>query len=275
MAITIDKSLPCHKDLYNQKDKRNIEYIVIHFVGNASVKAWNFAYCNHKKNSNRKASWHYCVGNKEENYKIYQSVPEMSVAWHCGDGSGGIYGGKCTNSNSIGIEHCFYYAAGKAYFEKGTLDASVELVSQLMKEHDIPLDHIIMHFHVSKKDCPKPFLYKDGLWEDYIQQIKEFGVLVDEIIEINGQDVPVKTYTESGVTYVPLRKISEWLGGSVDWVDRSTIKVNGDLVKCDIKYFNVEGNNTAFVPFRGIAVMLGAEVSYDAATKKKGLKYAK
>lgn len=271
MSIIINKSLPCHKDLYNEKASRKIEYIVIHFVGCAGVKAWNFAYCNHKKNSNRQASWHYCVSNKEENYKIYQSVEDKDIAWHCGDGSGGVYGGKCTNKNSIGIEHCFYYAGGKAYFEKGTMDASVELVAQLMKKYNIPADHVIRHYDVSKKMCPQPFLYNDGLWEAYKEQLSNFGKLQDEDIDLNGKNVKVKTYTEAGITYAPLRKVGELLGATIDYLGNSSIKVNGESVKCDIKYFDVDGNNTAFIPLRSIATMLGANVTYDSVTKKKGI----
>lgn len=270
MVILIDKSLPCHKDLYNEKTDRKIEYIVIHFVGCAGVKAWNFAYCNHKKNSNRQASWHYCIGNKEENYKVYQSVPDMSIAWHCGDGTAGSFGGKCTNKNSIGIEHCFYYAGSKAYFEKGTIETSIELVSQLMKKYNIPIDHVIRHYDVSKKMCPQPFLYNDGLWEDYKEQLMNYRSLQDEVIDLNGKDVCIKTYNEKGITYAPLRRVGEMLGARIDYSSEG-IKVNGDSVKCDIKYFEVDGNKTAFIPLRGIATMLGAKVSYDAVTKKKGI----
>lgn len=170
--MQIDKSMPCSKDIYTKsKSTRKIEYIVIHFVGDGGVPAKNYAKCNRENNAHREASWHYVVGDSTENYKIYQSVEDNDVAWHCGAKS--YIHPKCRNNNSIGIEHCCYWKNGKAYFEDGTIKASVELVVELMKKYNIPIENVITHNAVTGKACPQPFLYNDGKWEDYIKQIKD------------------------------------------------------------------------------------------------------
>lgn len=168
--MDIDKSYPCSKEIYNKCENRKIEYIVIHFTGDGGVPAKNYAKCNQFNNAHREASWHYCIGDKTENYKIYQSVDDMSISWHCGAKT--YKHPKCRNNNSIGIEHCCYWKNGKAYFEDGTIEASVELVVYLMKKYNIPISNVIRHFDVTGKSCPQPFLYNDGQWERYLEKIK-------------------------------------------------------------------------------------------------------
>ena len=171
MSLNIDKTHPCSNEIYTPCSNRKIEYIVIHFTGDGNVPAKNYAKCNQYNNAHRDASWHYIVGNKTENYKIYQSVADKDIAWHCGANK--YRHPKCRNNNSIGIEHCCYWQNGKAYFEEGTIEKSIELVVALMSKYKIPISNVIRHYDVTGKNCPQPFLYNDGQWEKYLFKIKE------------------------------------------------------------------------------------------------------
>ena len=168
--LKIIKDYPCSKEIYTQSNNRKIEYIVIHFTGDGDVPAINYAKCNQWNNAHRDASWHYCVGNKKDNYNIYQSVEDKDIAWHCGAKT--YIHPKCRNNNSIGVEHCCYWKDEKAYFEEGTILASIWLVKQLMKKYNVPIENVIRHYDVTGKSCPQPFLYNDGQWERYLKLLQ-------------------------------------------------------------------------------------------------------
>lgn len=87
--------------------------------------------------------------------------------WHCGDSKnntkGGSFYGKCTNANSIGIEICSTNTAysssdpansPKWSFTDAAVRNAVELVKQLMQEHNVSANRVIRHYDVSGKLCP-------------------------------------------------------------------------------------------------------------------------
>lgn len=78
---------------------RKIEYIVVHYCG---AIGWAEGVTNYFKSVNRRASAHYIV----DEDGIWQCVADKDAAWHCGDSGAGVFKGKCTNANSIGIEMC-------------------------------------------------------------------------------------------------------------------------------------------------------------------------
>lgn len=175
--MNINKEWPAHISLYEEGKCKNPEWIVIHFVGDAGVPAINFAKCNHYRNCDRNASWNAIVGLEGE---VFESVAPGNAAWHCGDNGIGKFKGKCTNYNSLGVEHCFIYKNGKAAFTESTLKSSVELVKKWMKDYCIPLDHVIRHYDVTNKNCPTPFLYNDGEWEKYLNMLSDDKSDIDE-----------------------------------------------------------------------------------------------
>ena len=101
---------------------------------------------------------------------IVQFNPDIKnrYCWHCGDNKnmfsmGGSLYGKCTNTNSIGIEVCStnpnYQASDFANSKKWSftdkvVENSVELVKYLMQTYNIPIENVIRHYDVTGKLCP-------------------------------------------------------------------------------------------------------------------------
>lgn len=158
------------------KPNRKIEFIVIHYCGGIG---WAKGVSNYFKSQNRHASAHYIVDEDE----IWQCVEDKDVAWHCGDSGIGAYKSECSNSNSIGIEMCVQNPNGNVnsvqadagwFFDPQTLKNTQELVKYLMKEYDIPIDHVIRHYDVTAKWCPAPFVNGQLSWEkDFLSGLEE------------------------------------------------------------------------------------------------------
>lgn len=96
--------------------------------------------------------------------------------------------------------------------------------------------------------------------------------------------VVAEGFSEQGVTYVPLRIVSEMLGAIVDWyTETKTIKISKgntviiqkigqDTVKVNDKTIKLESaalikKDLTYVPLRFVSEILGATVDWDAETK--------
>lgn len=149
---------------YNKMSNKVNKYIVIHYVGAVSTAYNNSVYF---KNVNRSASANYFVDENE----IYRVVADSDKAWHCGDklksGNGGTYNGKCTNSNSIGIEMCCYNNNGTLDISEKTIANTIELVKELMAKYNISIDNVIRHYDVTNKICPAPLVEDESRWIDF------------------------------------------------------------------------------------------------------------
>lgn len=153
---------------YKKGRNSNIKYIVIHYTGNKGDTALNNV--KYFKNNVVKASAHYFVDQSE----IYSSVPVEDTAWHCGGNKqskyGGKYFGKCTNSNSIGIEMCLLDKYGNVNLK--TFINTVELTKYLMDKYNISSENVIRHWDVNGKDCPRPFTGdNNAYWQDFKNRI--------------------------------------------------------------------------------------------------------
>lgn len=149
---------------YNQSSRggQKVKYIVIHYVGAVSSAKNN---CIYFCGGNRNASAHYFVDSE-----IWQCIPESKAAWHCGGGlqdtgramnggnRGAAFYGKCTNSNSIGIELCCYKKDGKVVPTPTAIKTVAPLVKRLMKKYDVPASRVIRHFDVTGKICPNGYI---------------------------------------------------------------------------------------------------------------------
>ena len=149
---------------YNKMSNKVNKYIVIHYVGAVSTAYNNSVYF---KNVNRSASANYFIDENE----IYRVVADSDKAWHCGDklksGNGGTYNGKCTNSNSIGIEMCCYNNNGKIDVSEKVISNTIELVKELMAKYNISIDNVIRHYDVTNKICPAPIVEDESRWIDF------------------------------------------------------------------------------------------------------------
>lgn len=131
---------------------RQIEFIVCHYLGvpnadNPDLYGGGYG-------------GHY---NIQRDGQIFKAAdPRTAVVWQCGGPLQGQDGHSfykiCTNYNSIGIECGVCYTenvkdadgdSNKWYFTEETQESLVYLVSKLMDEYGIGMDHVIRHFDVT------------------------------------------------------------------------------------------------------------------------------
>lgn len=176
--MVINKNLMSRNHTAKKRTKKDIEYIVIHYVGALGDARANTEYY---KDTDLQASADFWVG---FNGDVWQGNDYYNFySWHCGgglQGSGGhAFYRKCMNRNSIGIEMCVRKKSTKTlnatdrdwYFEKETVNATVDLVRQLMEELEIDADHVIRHYDVTGKICPAPYVHDENAWKQFKDRI--------------------------------------------------------------------------------------------------------
>lgn len=189
----IDKLLTINKYSRNGEKQNKIEYIVVHYVGNANTSATaNRNYFNNlAKTHSTSASSHYIIG---LNGEIIRCIPDDEVAFHSGSYS--------MNRKSIGIEDCHPDWNGK--FTDDTYNALVELCADLCKKYGISINNVIRHYDVTGKSCPKYYVEHQDEWNKLKQDIYN---------KINGTPVEVPT-EEQGSEEKPMYKFKN--GKSVE-----------------------------------------------------------
>jgi len=162
-----------HKKIsaYNNSERGEFRYIVMHYIGAVSSAKNNAIYF---AGGDRQASAHYYV-----DHEIWQGTKLSRASWHCGGAKRGTSGGKLygevKNYNSIGIEMCIKRKDGKYYVTNDTVARLNELVPYLMKKFNVPKENIVRHYDVNGKKCPncytednfKTTLIDNKRWEDF------------------------------------------------------------------------------------------------------------
>ena len=184
------------------RGKNKIEWIVIHYLGVPNADNPNLYGGGY--------GGHYNITRSGEIYKA--ADPKTAVVWHCGGGLQGPDGHKyykiCTNYNSIGIENSICYtdpseknpspSSDKWYFTTATQKSLVFLVSKLMDEFNIDINHIIRHYDVTGKICPNPYVKNNKLktswtWDEFKNKLLKYrNTKTDTKITIIN-DTPVST----------------------------------------------------------------------------------
>ena len=151
---------------YTHMSNKKNEYIVIHYTGNATDTA--LANARYFETVNRGASANYFV----DQTTAYQCVLDSDKAWHVGVNYGNhTLFGKCTNSNSIGIEMC----SNKKKIAQDTYKNTVALTKKLMKKYNIPASRVVRHYDVCNKVCPgwSGWTRKnDKIWKQFKKDIQ-------------------------------------------------------------------------------------------------------
>jgi len=180
-----DKLLTINPYSRSGEKQKSIQYIVIHWVGNANTSATaNRNYFNNlAKTHSTSASSHYIIG---LNGEIIRCIPDDEVAFHSGSYS--------MNRKSIGIEDCHPDWNGK--FTDDTYNALVELCADLCKKYGISINNVIRHYDVTGKSCPKYYVEHQDEWNKLKQDIYN---------KINGTPVEVPT-EEQGSEEKPMYK---------------------------------------------------------------------
>lgn len=157
------------------------KYITIHATENRSRGASARAHAQMLKSGALKGrhnaigyvSWHFTV----DDHSTYQSLPTNERGEHADyDGTG--------NRASIGIEMCENRGNDRAR----TIDRAARLVAWLMREHGIPLSHVVPHMHwrmirhddhrdLGHKKCPH-FLLDGGRlgpkWRAFLARVEGY-----------------------------------------------------------------------------------------------------
>ena len=136
----------------------SLDYIVIHYLANPKTTAQeNHDYFESLKDlQNVSMSANYVVGLEGE---IIHCVPDDEVA----------YASNSANSYSISIENCHLDKSGR--FTEKTYQSLVNLTAYLSEYYAIDRDHIIRHYDVTGKDCPKYFVEHPDKWEKFLDDV--------------------------------------------------------------------------------------------------------
>lgn len=124
--------------------------IVIHYVGNpGSTAQQNHDYYT---NPDSEVSSHFVVGLEGE---IIQCVPldEKSSA------------SNWRNKDTISIEVCHPDDTGK--FNDSTYASLVKLTAWLLDTYDLDEEHIIRHFDITGKECPRYYVLNEDAWQQF------------------------------------------------------------------------------------------------------------
>lgn len=145
-----------------------IEWIVVHYTGMVATQGDPDTAARAIARSKRAASTHYLVGDRGDRADIVQLLPVKYAAYHVGAKDDGKLI-PCYNGNSIGVDLCeckLDCSSGSVscndwYFTPQTLANGARLIAYLAQEYNIPTDHIVRHYDVTHKRCPRPFVGTD------------------------------------------------------------------------------------------------------------------
>ena len=205
MAMVPIKTMLAHRANYGTKRGGPIEWLVMHYTANdGDSDTSNGKYF--QQPLNPVASAHFFV----DDDSITISVPEDYVAFHCG--AYHYTHPFCRNYNSIGIEMCDAKRDGRVMATAKTIANAADLAAMLCEKYNIPVDHIIRHYDVTGKLCPK-------YWVDDPEGIKKFREMVKERIEmvskckmiVDGKEIEVERILKDGTNYIKIRDIAKAL----------------------------------------------------------------
>ena len=200
------KTMLAHRANYGTKRGGAIEWLVMHYTANdGDSDTSNGRYF--QQPLNPVASAHFFV----DDDSITISVPEDYVAFHCG--AYHYIHPFCRNYNSIGIEMCDAKRDGRIMATAKTIDNAADLAAMLCEKYNIPVDHIIRHYDVTGKLCPKYWVDDpDGIVR-FRKLVKEAGEMVETSrMIVDGKEVPVERILKNGTNYVKIRDVAAALG---------------------------------------------------------------
>ena len=136
---------------------KGVKDIVVHYVGNPGTTAQqnHDFYAGNQSN----VSSHFVVGLDGE---IIQCIPinEWSAA------------SNWRNNDTISIEVCHPDETGK--FKKKTYSSLVKLVAWLENVCDIDESHVIRHYDITKKECPRYFVQHEEKWKTFKKNVEKY-----------------------------------------------------------------------------------------------------
>lgn len=137
--------------------------IVVHYVANPGTSASQnrnyFASLAQQKGDDKiSASSHFIIGIDGE---ILQLIPLDEVA----------YANYPRNNDTVSIECCHPDASG--VFTKETEESLVRLTTWLCQELNLTEKHVIRHYDITGKNCPKFYVEEEDAWKEMLNEIKK------------------------------------------------------------------------------------------------------
>lgn len=168
-----------------KKRRGNVEWIVVHYTGVvASARSVRNSLV--RSYPERKVSTHYIIDEKNE----IEMLNPYFVANHIG-GASKTKRLPVTNANSIGVDICpkkINWKTTNAGDTDWYIPVIVEVracdfVARLALQYGVPLDHIVRHYDVTGKLCPRPWCGEDeneyynesgdSKWEFFKNHVKD------------------------------------------------------------------------------------------------------
>ena len=151
------------KSRFGYRGHNKIAWIIVHYTGDYGSQGCAKKTADAMQTWKRTVSTHYLVGDDA----IYQTVKDKHVAWHCPYDKDN----KCAacNSNALGVDLVEHKRNTRThsvkdrdwYFTDKVIQDGAQLVAWLADKYNIPQSHIVRHFDVTEKWCPRPFVGKD------------------------------------------------------------------------------------------------------------------
>lgn len=156
----IERLTTKHKSRRTEKP----EWIIVHYTG---CQGTPVLICDSMAAAKKDpSSTHYIVYERE----IVHCVNEAKYyAWHCATVGKKVYC-AATNRNSIGVDLVPRKKSTKTlkatdkdwYFDGNTIQTAAALIRELMVKYDIDIAHVVRHYDVTHKLCPRPFVGNDA-----------------------------------------------------------------------------------------------------------------
>ena len=141
-----------------------------------------------------------------------------------------------SNANSYSIGIECCHPDWDGRFADATYKALIDLVAELCAKYKLDAyTGIERHYDITGKDCPHYYVQNNSAWRQLLEDVN---------IKMKEGD---------------------------EMVQQEEINVNGANIQCDV----ILKDGVTYMPMRQIAEILGAEVTYDSKTKKKGIKIAR
>lgn len=229
MGYTLKTNIANRANYGSSRKTSQIKYIVVHYTANDGDT--DEANAKYFKNNVTKTSAHYFV----DDDSVTQSVHDNYVAWHCGGSrysdykttGGAKFYGKCTNTNSIGIELCDTVKDGKYGFTDKTITNAIALIKDKMEQYNVPIDRVIRHFDVTGKICPQP-LITDKSWNEFKAKIT---AKIPKAYTGKLPSLGLKGYIKQGDKGDNVKKLQQFL----NWCINAKLNVDGSFGPATLK----------------------------------------
>lgn len=153
----------------------SVDAIVVHWVelaGGSNEGLFNW-FNNHAPKQKRHGSTHFGI----DDNGVVQFMPLTEMAYHVGareytEWKQTFFESKYPNAHTIGIE--LNHVDWEGRFSEKVLDFAVELSAWLCREYNLnPMKHIIRHFDVTGKNCPKWFVDHPDEFDEFKTRVRD------------------------------------------------------------------------------------------------------